>query len=90
MRVIIKGVPLDLPELEATLLIQKGVAHLQEQSTLDQRTRFEPSGIPMPPGQEQATDNKPSKRSKGSRKTATKSPSTRSTGSKGRRQSGTE
>lgn len=90
MRVIIKGVPMDLPGPEATLLLRAGVAHLYEESVVDPRMRSEPSGIPTPHGLEQDTDNKPSKPRKGSSKTGTKSQSTRSTASKRPRQRGTE
>ena len=90
MRVIIKGVPLDLPGPEATLLLQLGVAHLQEESVVDPRTQSGHSGTPTPRGRERATVNKPSKPRKGSSKTGTKSQSTRSTASKRPRQRGTE
>lgn len=90
MRVIIKGVPLDLPGPEATLLLQLGAAHLPEESVVDPRTRSEHSGTPTPRGRERATVNKPSKPRKGSSKTGTKSQSTRSTASKRPRQRGTE
>jgi len=90
MRVIIKGVPLDLPGPEAILLLQRGVAHLPEESVVDPRTQSEHSGIPTPHGQEQATVSRPSKPRKGSSKTGTKSQSTPSTASKRPRQRGTE
>ena len=90
MRVIIKGVPLDLPGPEATLLLQLGAAHLPEESVVDPRTRFVHSGTPTPHGRERATVNKPSKPRKGSSKTGTKSQYTRSTASKRPRQRGTE
>jgi hypothetical protein len=90
MRVIIKGVPLDLPGPEAILLLQRGVAHLPEESVVDPRTQSEHSGIPTPHGQEQAMVSKPSKPRKGSSKTGTKSQSTPSTASKRPRQRGTE
>lgn len=90
MRVIIKGVPLDLPDPTAILLLQRGAAHLPEESVVDPRTQSEPSGTQTPRGRERATVNKPSKRSKGSSKTGTKSQSTQSTGSKGQRRRGTE
>ena len=90
MRVIIKGVPLDLPGPEAILLLQRGVAHLPEESVVDPRTQSEHSGIPTPHGQEQATVSKPSKPRKGSSKTGTKSQSTPSTALKRQRQRGTE
>lgn len=72
MRVIIKGVPLDLPGPEATLLLQLGVAHLPEESVIDPRTRSEPSGIPTRRGAPRATVSKPRKPSKGSQKKGTK------------------
>ena len=88
MKIVIKGVPVELPGPEATLLLQRGVAHLYEESTIEPRTRSGHSGIPTPRGQERATANKPSKRSKGSSKKGTKSQSTRSTGSKAQRRTG--
>jgi hypothetical protein len=72
MRVIIKGVPLDLPGPEATLLLQLGVAHLPEESVIDPRTRSEPSGTPTRRGAPRATVSKPRKPSKGSQKKGTK------------------
>ena len=90
MRIIIKGVPLDLDEPTAILLLQRGVAHLPEQSVVDPRMRSGRSGTPTPRGRERATGNKPNKRSKGSSKKATKSQSTQSTASKVQRRRGTE
>lgn len=90
MRIIIKGVPVDLAGPEAILLLQLGVAHLPEESVIDPRMRFEPSGIPTPHGLEQATDSKPSKPRKGSSKKGTKSQSSRCTDSKPQRRRGTE
>ena len=90
MKVIIKGVPVDLPEPTAILLLQRGAAHLYEESVVDPRTQSEPSGTPTRRGAGRATANKPSKRSRGSSKKGTKSQSTRSTGSKVRRRTGTE
>ncbi len=90
MRIIIKGVPLDLDEPTAILLLQRGVAHLPEQSVVEPRMRSEDSGTQTHPGREQATGNKPNKPSKGSSKKGTKSQSTRSTASKAPRRRGTE
>ena len=90
MRIIIKGVPLDLDEPTAILLLQRGVAHLPEQSVVEPRMRSEDSGTQTRPGRERATGNKPSKPSKGSSKKGTKSQSTRSTASKAPRRRGTE
>lgn len=90
MRVVIKGVPVDLPEPEAILLLQRGVANLYEESVVEPRTQSGHSGTRTPRGRGQGTGSKPSKRSKGSSKTGTKSQSTPSTGSKGRRRRGTE
>ena len=90
MRIIIKGVPLDLDEPTAILLLQRGVAHLPEQSVVEPRMRSEDSGTQTHPGRELATGNKPSKPSKGSSKKGTKSQSTRSTASKAPRRRGTE
>ena len=90
MKVIIKDVPVDLPEPTAILLLQRGVAHLYEEAVVDPRTQQESSGTRTPRGRERATANKPSKRSKGSSKKGTKSQSTQSTALKGRRRRGTE
>ena len=90
MRVIIKGVPLDLDDPTAILLLQRGVAHLPEESVVEPRMRSEHSGTRTRPGRARATANKPSKRSKGSTKKGTKSQSTRSTGLKAPRRRGTE
>ena len=90
MKVIIKGVPVELPEPTAILLLQRGAAHLYEESVVDPRTQSEPSGTRTRRGQGQVTGNKPSKQSRASSKTATKSQSTRSTDSKRRPRRGTE
>lgn len=88
MRIVVKGVPVDIPGPEATLLLQLGVAHLYEESVIEPRTRSGHSGTPTRRGRERATANKPSKRSKGSSKKGTKSQSTRSTASKVQRRTG--
>lgn len=72
MVVVIKGVPVELPEPEATLLLQRGLAHLPELSVTDPRTRAESSGTQTPRGHQQGTGSKPRKPSQGSRKKGTK------------------
>ena len=72
MLVIIKGTPIDLPELEATLLLQRGVAHLPEVADLPTPIDLGRSGIPTRPSRTPATANKQRKSSQGSRKKGTK------------------
>jgi len=72
MLVIIKGTPIDLPDLEATLLLQRGVAHLPEVADLPNPLDSGRSGIPMRPSRTPATASKQRKSSQGSRKKDTK------------------
>ena len=72
MLVIIKGTPIDLPDLEATLLLQRGVAHLPEVADLPNPLDSGRSGIPTRPSRTPATVNKQRKSSQGSRKKDTK------------------
>ena len=72
MIVIIKGTPIDLPELEATLLLQRGVAHLPEVADLPIPTDSGRYGIPTRPSRTPATVSKQRKSSQGSRKKDTK------------------
>ena len=72
MLVIIQGTPIDLPDLEATLLLQRGVAHLPEVADLPIPTDSGRSGIPTPRSRTQGTVSKQRKSSQGSRKKATK------------------
>lgn len=72
MLVIIKGTPIDLPDLEATLLLQRGVAHLPEVADLPIPLDSGRSGIPTRPSPTPATVSKQRKSSQGSRKKDTK------------------
>jgi hypothetical protein len=72
MLVIIKGTPIDLPDLEATLLLQRGVAHLPEVADLPIPTDSGRYGIPTRPSRTPATASKQRKSSQGSRKKDTK------------------
>lgn len=72
MLVVIKGVPVELPEPEAIVLLQKGYATLPEQSVTDPRMPRASSGTQTPRGRRQGTGSKPRKPSQGSRKKATK------------------
>ena len=72
MLVIIQGTPIDLPDLEATLLLQRGVAHLPEVADLPIPIDSGRSGIPTPRSRTQGTVSKQRKSSQGSRKKATK------------------
>lgn len=71
-KVIVKGVPVEMPGYLAERLLRAGVAHLLETSDLPIPTDSESSGIATHLGLPQDTDNKPRKPSKGSRKKATK------------------
>ena len=72
MLVIIKNTPVELPELEAEILLRWGAAHLPERANLPIQTRFESSGTAMLPLRQQATGRKQRKSSKGSPKKNTK------------------
>jgi hypothetical protein len=72
MRVIIKNTLVELPDLEAQLLLHRGIAHLPEQADQPTPTRYESSGIQTPHLRQQDTARKPRKQSPGSSKKATK------------------
>ncbi len=72
MRVIIQNTMVELPDLEAQLLLHRGIAHLPEQADEPMQTRYESSGIQTPPSRQQATARKPRKQSPGSSKKATR------------------
>ena len=72
MFVIVNNTPVELPELEAQILLRRGIAHLPEQADLPIPTRYESSGIPTLPSSPQATVRKPRKPSQGSSKKVTK------------------
>jgi hypothetical protein len=68
MLVIIKNTPVELPELEAEILLRWGAAHLPELADLPMPNRYESSGTPTPRSRQQATEPKHRKSSKGSPK----------------------
>jgi len=72
MFVIVNNTPVELPELEAQILLRRGIAHLPEQADLPIPTRYEYSGIPTPPSFQQGMARKPRKPSPGSSKKVTK------------------
>jgi hypothetical protein len=87
MRVIVKGVPIELPEAEANFLIRCGYAQPMELATLELEGRF--AGIQTPPSQPQATGSKPRKSSRVSTQQDTKQRSQPTTESKARQPNGT-
>lgn len=72
MFVIVNNTPVELPDLEAQILLRRGIAHLPEQADLPIPTRYESSGIPTLPLSPPATVRKPRKPSQGSSKKVTK------------------
>ena len=72
MRVIIQSTMVELPDLEAQLLIRRGIAHLPEQADEPMQTRYESSGIQTRLSQQQAMESKPQTRSRASKKKDTK------------------
>jgi hypothetical protein len=73
MLVIVKNTPVELPDLEAEILLHRGIAHLPEVADLPMGTRYsESSGIPTPPSFQQGMARKPRKPSQGSSKKVTK------------------
>jgi hypothetical protein len=68
MLVIIKNVPIELPDLEAELLLHRGIAHLPELADLPIPTRFESSGTRTPRSRQPDMALKQRKSSKGSSK----------------------
>jgi hypothetical protein len=71
-KVIVKGVPVEMPGYLAERLLRAGVAHLLEVADLPIPTDCGFSGTPTLHGLPPDTDSKPRKSSKGSRKKATK------------------
>jgi hypothetical protein len=71
-KVIVKGVPVEMPGYLAERLLRAGVAHLLEVADLPIQIDSESSGIATHLGLPPDTDSKPRKSSKGSRKKATK------------------
>ena len=72
MLVIIRNTMVELPPLEAEMLLHRGIAHLPEVADLPIPTRFEFYGTATPRFVPQATVNKVRKSSRGSSGTATK------------------
>ena len=72
MFVIVNNTPVELPDLEAQILLRRGIAHLPEQADLPIPTRYESSGIPTLPSSPPATVRKQRKPSQGSSKKVTK------------------
>ena len=72
MLVIVKNTPVELPDLEAEILLHRGIAHLPEVADLPIPTRYESSGIPTLPASPPVTVRKPRKPSQGSSKKVTK------------------
>jgi len=72
MFVIVNNTPVELPDLEAQILLRRGIAHLPERADLPTETRYASSGIPMLPSSPPATVRKPRKPSQGSSKKVTK------------------
>jgi len=72
MLVIVKNTPVELPDLEAEILLHRGIAHLPEVADLPMGTRYESFGTAMLPSSPPATVRKPRKPSQGSSKKVTK------------------
>ena len=72
MLVIIQNTMVELPPLEAELLLHRGIAHLPEVADLPMGTRYESFGTATPRFVPQATVRKVRKSSRGSSGTATK------------------
>jgi hypothetical protein len=72
MFVIVNNTPVELPDLEAQILLRRGIAHLPEQADLPTETRYASSGIPTLPSFQQGMVRKPRKPSQGSSKKVTK------------------
>ena len=72
MLVIIKNTPVELPDLEAEILLRWGVANLPEQADLPLPNRYESSGTRTPRSPQQGMELKQRKSSKGSSNKNTK------------------
>ena len=72
MFVIVNNTPVELPDLEAQILLRRGIAHLPEQADLPTETRYESFGTAMLPSSQQGMARKPRKPSQGSSKKVTK------------------
>ena len=68
MLVIIQGTMVELPPLEAELLLHRGIAHLPEVADLPIPTRYESFGTATLPSSPQGMARKPRKPSQGSSK----------------------
>jgi hypothetical protein len=72
MFVIVNNTPVELPDLEAQILLRRGIARLPERADLPIPTRYAFSGIQTLPSSPPATVRKPRKPSQGSSKKVTK------------------
>jgi hypothetical protein len=72
MLVIVNNTPVELPDLEAELLLHRGVARLPEQADLPLGNRYESSSTPTPPSPQPAPAPKRRSSSRASSKKATK------------------
>lgn len=72
MLVIVKNTPVELPDLEAEILLHRGIAHLPEVADLPMGTRYESFGTAMLLSSLPVTVRKPRKPSQGSSKKVTK------------------
>jgi hypothetical protein len=72
MFVIVNNTPVELPDLEAQILLRRGIARLPERADLPIPTRYESSGTATLPSSPPATVRKPRKPSQGSSKKVTK------------------
>lgn len=72
MLVIVNNTPVELPDLEAEILLRRGVAHLPEQADLPLGNRYESSSTPTPRSPQPATAPKRRNSSRASSKKATK------------------
>ena len=55
MFVIVNNTPVELPDLEAQILLRRGIARLPERADLPTETRYESSGTAMLPSSAPAT-----------------------------------
>lgn len=72
MLVIVNNTPVELPDLEAELLLRRGVARLPETADLPIPTRYESSSTPTPRSPQPATAPKRRNSSRSSSKKDTK------------------
>jgi len=72
MLIIVNNTPVELPDLEAELLLRRGVAHLPEVADQPLPNRYESSSTRTPRSPRPATEPKPRSSSRGSSKKGTK------------------